>query len=97
MACNWYYGTHFIAKHKAARHVHYTSVGHRRRATLAYDQIWCHTKKTGNTWRDATLPEEDRATAIRNMHKNVGEDQTCSSEYTIVEGEIHPQRQTGSS
>ena len=35
--------------------------------------------KTGSTQHITTPPEEDRATAIGDMHKNFGEDQTCSS------------------
>ena len=43
----------------------------RRRAALAYVQIWCHAiHKTGSTQHITTPPEWDRATAIWNMHRN---------------------------
>ena len=31
-------------------------------------------------WDFVTLPEEDRATAIVNMHRNIGKDRACGSE-----------------
>jgi len=41
-------------------------------------------------------PEEDRATAMGNMHKKIGEDRTCSSEDMIADRHtrIHTQTDT---
>ena len=52
--------------------------------------------KSGSTLHITTLPEEDRATAIGNMHKKFREDRTCSSEDMIADRETHIQtdRQT---
>ena len=56
--------------------------GRRGRATLTYEQ-YDVIHKTVSTLRVKTLSEEDRATAIGNRHKKIGEDRTCSSEDTI--------------
>ena len=49
--------------------------------TNKYDVI----HKTGSTQRITTPPEENRATAVRNTHKQFGEDRTCSYEDIIAE------------
>jgi len=56
-------------------------------------------QKYGNTYCIITPPEEDRATAIGNMHKNFGEDRTCSSEDMISDRQTrrHTYRETRSS
>jgi len=41
--------------------------------------------KTGSTLHITTPAEEDRATAIGNMHKKFGEDRTCISEDMIAD------------
>jgi len=59
-------------------------------------QIFCctmpMTKKTSKTvpppWDFVTLPEEDRSTAIGNMHRKIGKDRACDS------GDILTDRQT---
>jgi len=53
-----------------------------------YDVI----NKTGNTYFITTPPEEDRATAIGNMQKKIGEDRTCSFEDMIADRQT--QRET---
>ena len=66
LACNWYYCAQFIAKPKAACMCTALQLGG------DVEQPWLMSKydvihKTGIT----TPPEEDRATAVRNMRKNV--------------------------
>jgi len=53
------------------------------------EQPWLMSKynvitKTERTLGIITPPEEDRATAIGNMHEKFGEDRTCSSEDMIA-------------
>jgi len=50
--------------------------------------------KTGSTQHITTPPEEDRATAIGNMHKKFGEDWTCSSEVMIADSQTQTERKT---
>ena len=50
--------------------------------------------KTRSTYRITMLPEQDRATAIGNMHKKFGEDRTCSSEDTIADRQTHTDTHT---
>jgi len=50
--------------------------------------------KTGSTQYIITPPEEDRATAIGNMHKHFGEDRTRSSEDMIVDRQTHTHTHT---
>jgi len=55
------------------------------------EQHWLMSKhdvinKTGSI---TTPPEEDRATAIGNMHKTFGEDRTCSCDDMIADRQTH--------
>ena len=45
--------------------------------------------KTGSTQRIIMPPEEDRATAIGNKHKNFGKGRTCSSGDITVDRQTH--------
>ena len=45
--------------------------------------------KTGSTYHVTTPPEEDRATAIGNMLRKIGEDRTGSYEDVIADRQTH--------
>ena len=45
--------------------------------------------KTGSTYHITTPPEEDRATAIGNMLRKIGEDRTGSYEDVIADRQTH--------
>ena len=70
-------------------------VGHVEQLWLTSNYDVIH--EIGCTYRITTPPDEDRATALGNVHtKKCGEDWTCSSEDMIVDRQTHRQtdRQT---
>jgi len=71
-ACNGYSYTPFTAKPEAACELRLGCAA----TSSKYDVI----HKTGSTQHITTPPEEDRATATCNKHKNLGKDRICSSE-----------------
>jgi len=49
-------------------------------------------KTAPSPWGFVTLPEEDQATAIGNMHKKFGEDRVCSSGDILADRQAHTHR-----
>ena len=84
LACNWYYCAQFVAKPRAACAL-LGDVEKPRLMTLSVKP---------EVHNITTPPEEDRATAIGNMHKKLGEHRTCSSEDMIVDKHTHRQTDT---
>ena len=87
LACNRYCSAQLIAKPKAACAARLQLGGDVEQPWLISKHDVIH--KTGSTQHITPPPEEDRATALGNVHKKIGEDRTCNSEDMIADRRTH--------
>ena len=91
LACNWYYCAQFTAKPKAACALRFSWA-----VTSSNLGLWANMTSSmkPEVQRITAQPEEDRAPAVDNIHKKIGEDQTCTSQDMIGDRQTHKHTHT---